>query len=95
MAQVGDDEHKNQSVHDADTMAYTAAALSFMLEHLGKPVVLTGSQIPCVETRSDGHENLIGALLAAGTLPIPEVWPSSCTVYMADSTSTGYRILRQ
>ena len=34
-------------LHGTDTMAFTASALSFMLEHLGKPVIVTGSQIPC------------------------------------------------
>jgi lysophospholipase len=42
-------------LHGTDTLAYTASALSFMLEHLGKPVIVTGSQIPSFETRSDGR----------------------------------------
>nr|MCR4804826.1 asparaginase domain-containing protein [Clostridia bacterium] len=46
-------------LHGTDTMAYTASALSFMLEGLTKPVVLTGSQIPLCELRSDGRDNLI------------------------------------
>ena len=60
-------------LHGTDTMSYTASALSFMFSHLSKPVVVTGSQIPVGETRSDGHENLIGALITAGTLDIAEV----------------------
>ena len=52
-------------LHGTDTMAYTASALSFMLENLGKPVVLTGSQIPLCEVRSDGRDNLITSLLIA------------------------------
>ncbi len=52
-------------MHGTDTMAYTASALSFMLENLGKPVVLTGSQIPLCEVRSDGRDNLITSLLIA------------------------------
>ncbi len=52
-------------LHGTDTMAYTAAALSFLLEGLDRPVILTGSQIPLVEVRSDGRENLITALLLA------------------------------
>lgn len=47
-------------LHGTDTMSYTASALSFMLENLGKPVVLTGSQIPIPEMRSDGRDNLLG-----------------------------------
>jgi lysophospholipase len=61
-------------LHGTDTLAYTACALSFMLENLGKPVVLTGAQIPVSEVRSDGRENLIGALIVAGNLDIPEVF---------------------
>lgn len=60
-------------LHGTDTMAYTASALSFMLRGLGKPVVLTGAQIPLCEMRSDGRENLITALLIAANEPIPEV----------------------
>ncbi|HJA26449.1 MAG TPA: type I asparaginase [Candidatus Fournierella merdigallinarum] len=52
-------------LHGTDTMAYTAAALSFSLENLQKPVVLTGSQIPLCRLRSDGPENLITSLLIA------------------------------
>ncbi len=55
-------------LHGSDTMAYTASALSFMLENLSKPVVLTGSQLPIGEIRTDAKENLITALeIAAST----------------------------
>ena len=50
-----------------DTMAYTASALSFMLENLGKPVILTGSQLPIDMLRTDGKENLISAIEIAAT----------------------------
>uniref|UniRef100_A0A8C2FYS8 asparaginase n=1 Tax=Cyprinus carpio TaxID=7962 RepID=A0A8C2FYS8_CYPCA len=60
-------------LHGTDTMAYTASALSFMCENLGKSVILTGSQVPIFELRSDGRENLLGALLIAGQFVIPEV----------------------
>ena len=53
-------------LHGTDTMAYTASALSFMLGGLEQPVVLTGSQIPLCEVRSDGRDNLIASLLIAG-----------------------------
>eukprot|EP00571_Detonula_confervacea_P013991 CAMPEP_0172305202 /NCGR_PEP_ID=MMETSP1058-20130122/6536_1 /TAXON_ID=83371 /ORGANISM="Detonula confervacea, Strain CCMP 353" /LENGTH=513 /DNA_ID=CAMNT_0013016729 /DNA_START=8 /DNA_END=1549 /DNA_ORIENTATION=+ len=57
-----------------DTMAYTATALSFMLENLGKPVVFTGSQVPIAEPHSDARQNLIMALIfAAQEMPICEV----------------------
>lgn len=48
--------------HGTDTMAYTASALSFMLEHLGKPVIMTGSQIPLSEVRNDALDNVITSL---------------------------------
>lgn len=55
-------------LHGTDTMAYTASALSFMLENLDKPVILTGSQLPIGVLRSDGKDNLINALeMAAAT----------------------------
>ncbi|TND05088.1 MAG: L-asparaginase [Bacteroidetes bacterium] len=49
-------------LHGSDTMAYTASALSFMLENLGKPVILTGSQLPIGTIRTDGKENLITSI---------------------------------
>lgn len=60
-------------LHGTDTLAYTASALSFMLENIGKPVIVTGSQIPAFETRTDGRDNFIGALILAGNYNIPEV----------------------
>ena len=52
-------------LHGTDTMAYTASALSFMLENLDKPVIITGSQLPIGEVRTDGEENLLTALQIA------------------------------
>lgn len=66
-------------LHGTDTMAYTASALSFMLENLAKPVILTGSQLPIGTLRTDGKENLITAIEIAaakhadGTPIVPEV----------------------
>ncbi|XP_053553076.1 60 kDa lysophospholipase [Bombina bombina] len=60
-------------LHGTDTMAYTASALSFMCENLGKTIILTGSQVPIYELRNDGRDNLLGALLIAGQFVIPEV----------------------
>ncbi len=54
-------------LHGTDTMAYTASALSFMLQNLGKPVIITGSQLPIGEVRTDGEENLITALQIAAS----------------------------
>lgn len=66
-------------LHGSDTMAYTASALSFMLENLSKPVILTGSQLPIGKIRTDGKENLITAIEIAaakdkrGNPLVPEV----------------------
>lgn len=49
-------------LHGTDTMAYTASALSFMIENLSKPIILTGAQLPIGKLRSDARENLITAL---------------------------------
>jgi L-asparaginase len=61
-------------LHGTDTMAYTASALAFLLEGLGKPVVVTGSQIPLGEVRTDARDNLITSMMIAGAdRPLPEV----------------------
>ena len=67
-------------LHGTDTMAYSAAALGYILEHLGKPVVFTGAQVPVGANRSDAQRNLITALEIAaarhpraGTVRVPEV----------------------
>lgn len=60
-------------LHGTDTMAYTASALSFMLENLNKPVVFTGSQIPLCEIRNDARDNLITALMIASNSHLHEV----------------------
>lgn len=59
-------------VHGTDTMAYTASALALLLGPLPKPVVLTGSQKPLVDIRTDARQNLVDAALVA-TLAVPEV----------------------
>jgi len=66
-------------LHGTDTMAYTASALSFMLEGLNKPVILTGSQLPIGKVRTDGKENLMTSIEIAaacdknGKPIVPEV----------------------
>ncbi|KAI5461140.1 asparaginase-domain-containing protein [Mariannaea sp. PMI_226] len=60
-------------LHGTDSLAYTASALSFMMNNLGKPVILTGSQAPIFSLQSDGVDNLLGSLIIAGTFVIPEV----------------------
>lgn len=79
-------------LHGTDTMAFTASALSFMLENLSKPVVLTGSQLPIGTLRTDGKENLITAIeIAAARHPdgspiVPEV-----TVFFENDLLRGNR----
>lgn len=60
-------------LHGTDSLAHTASALSFMMDNLGKPVVLTGSQAPIFALQSDAVDNLLGSLIIAGTFVIPEV----------------------
>ncbi|SCV67846.1 BQ2448_5457 [Microbotryum intermedium] len=60
-------------LHGTDTMSYSASALSFLLEDLGKTVILTGAQIPLSELFTDAIDNLLGSLIIAGHYRIPEV----------------------
>lgn len=79
-------------LHGTDTMAYTASALSFMLENLSKPIILTGSQLPVGKMRTDGKENLITALEIAADKDencCPYV-PELC-VYMQNLLMRGNR----
>jgi 60kDa lysophospholipase len=77
-------------LHGTDTMSYTASALSFLLENLGKPVIITGSQIPLSELRNDASDNLLGALTIAGHYVIPEV-----TLYFNNRLFRGNRTTKQ
>ncbi|MDX1412885.1 MAG: asparaginase [Candidatus Promineifilaceae bacterium] len=76
-------------LHGTDTMAYTASALSFILDGLRKPVILTGSQIPFCEPRNDARENLITAMILASEYPIPEV-----CLYFGDKLMRGCRTVK-
>ena len=82
-------------LHGTDTMAYTASALSFMLEGLAKPVILTGSQLPIGKLRTDGKENLITAIEIAAAYDeddkpiVPEV-----SVFFHDKLLRGNRITK-
>lgn len=60
-------------MHGTDTLSYTASALSFMLEALGKIVILTGSQLSLFDSRSDGLDNFLTSLIIAANYSIPEV----------------------
>uniref|UniRef100_A0A2H1WGK4 asparaginase n=1 Tax=Spodoptera frugiperda TaxID=7108 RepID=A0A2H1WGK4_SPOFR len=74
-------------LHGTDTTAYGASILSFMLESVGKTVVLTGAQIPIFQPRSDGNNNLLCAILIAATQHIPEV-----TVFFGNRLFRGTRV---
>lgn len=76
-------------LHGTDTMAYTASALSFMLENLSKPVILTGSQIPLCEVRSDGRDNLITSVMIAASGKVKEV-----CLYFGGSLLRGNRAMK-
>lgn len=81
-------------LHGTDTMAYTASALSFLLEGIEIPIVLTGAQRPVTELRSDGRENLVAALAVAcghlrGAPLVPEV-----TVLFSDVLLRGNRAVK-
>ena len=69
-------------LHGTDTMAYTASALSFMLQNLSKPVVFTGAQLPITEPRSDARENLITALeIASARNGVRAMVPEVCIYF--------------
>ncbi|KAJ1679941.1 hypothetical protein EV182_001004 [Spiromyces aspiralis] len=76
-------------LHGTDTMVYTASALSFMLEDLGKPVIITGAQVPFSEIRNDAVDNLLGALTIAGHFMIPEV-----SLYFHNAMYRGNRCVK-
>lgn len=82
-------------LHGTDTMAYTASALSFMLENLGKPVILTGSQLPVGVLRSDGKSNLVNALeMAAATDEDGQPMVREVCVCFGDRLYRGNRITK-
>lgn len=78
-------------LHGTDTMAYSASALSFMLQNLHKPVILTGSQLPIGLLRTDGRDNLITAIeiAAARVDGLPAV-PEVC-IYFDNKLTRGNR----
>ena len=82
-------------LHGTDTMSYTAAALSFMLENLSKPVILTGSQIPMGILRTDGRENLITALEIAGARRDGRPMISEVALYFQNRLFRGNRTTKQ
>lgn len=82
-------------LHGTDTMAYTASALSFMLENLSKPVIFTGAQLPIGMMRSDAKENLLTAVEIAtakenGYAIVPEV-----CIFFEDTLFRGNRTTKK
>lgn len=82
-------------LHGSDTLAYTSSALSFLLENIAKPVILTGSQLPIGMLRSDARENIITAMEIAsakeddGSPTVPEV-----AVYFEYTLHRGNRVYK-
>ena len=81
-------------LHGSDTMSYTASALSFMLQNLAKPVVLTGSQLPIGEIRTDAKENLITALEIAATKKDGKAMVPEVAVYFDFQLFRGNRSIK-
>ena len=81
-------------LHGSDTMSYTASALSFMLQNLAKPVVLTGSQLPIGEIRTDAKENLITALEIAATKKNGKAMVPEVSVYFDYQLFRGNRSIK-
>jgi len=76
-------------LHGTDTMAYTASALSFILRNLPKPVIITGSQIPLCEIRSDGKDNILASMMIAASGKVFEV-----CIFFAGKLLRGNRAIK-
>ncbi|MDD2996530.1 MAG: type I asparaginase [Paludibacter sp.] len=82
-------------LHGTDTMAYTASALSFMLENLAKPVILTGAQLPVGMLRSDAKENLLTAIeIATAKENSMAIVPEVC-IFFEDTLFRGNRTTKK
>ncbi len=86
IAQIIGEQYQNYDgfviLHGTDTMVYTASALSFMIEYLSKPVILTGSQLPVGQIRTDAKENLITAIeIAAAEIKNKPAVPEVCIFF--------------
>lgn len=78
-------------LHGTDTMAYTASALSFLLEDLSKPVILTGAQLPLGVIRTDGRRNILNAIaIAADYVDDRPMVPEVC-IYFQNNLYRGNR----
>lgn len=81
-------------LHGTDTMAYTASALSFMLKNLRKPVILTGSQLPIGDLRTDAKENLLTSLYYASLYQNNEAVVQEVALYFEYKLLRGNRCLK-
>lgn len=81
-------------LHGTDTLAFTASALSFMIQGLNKPIVLTGSQLPIGTIRTDGKENLITAIEVASALDNGVAMVPEVSVYFEYSLMRGNRVTK-
>ena len=81
-------------LHGTDTMSYTASALSFMLKNLSKPVILTGSQLPIGDLRTDAKENLLTSLYYASLYDNDEAVIKEVAVYFEYKLLRGNRSLK-
>ncbi|MBN8622241.1 MAG: asparaginase [Flavobacteriales bacterium] len=81
-------------LHGTDTMSYTASALSFMLKNLRKPVILTGSQLPIGDLRTDAKENLLTSLYYASLYENDEAVIQEVAVYFEYKLLRGNRTLK-
>lgn len=81
-------------LHGTDTMSYTASALSFMLKNLSKPVILTGSQLPIGDLRTDAKENLLTSLYYASLYENDEAVIKEVAVYFEYKLLRGNRSLK-
>ena len=81
-------------LHGSDTMAYTASALSFLLENLTKPVILTGSQLPLGTIRTDGKENLLTAIEIAAAKENGKPMVAEVAIYFEYSLYRGNRTVK-
>ena len=83
-------------LHGTDTMAFTASALSYMLENLSKPVILTGSQLPIGQLRTDGKENLITSIeIASAKHPDGRAIMPEVGIYFNGHLMRGNRTTKQ
>lgn len=82
-------------LHGTDTMAYTASALSFMLQNLSKPVILTGSQLPIGDLRTDAKENLLTSIEIAGSLDNGEPVVQEVCIFFENHLMRGNRTTKQ